>query len=210
MFLEVLLEGDADAPVVREIFQRKFNLLEKDNFRLHPHRGKGKLPHNPQSRPDPKHQGLLDQLPAKLRGYAHFPSDYCVIVLVDADNDNCIELKTRMMSLEPRPNCTLFRIAVEETESWLIADPEAITKAYPKAKISKLITISPDSICGAWEKLAEVLGRKPKDCGGEDKYEWATNISPHLDLDSPKSPSLRTFIAGLDKIISPSLNLDNL
>ena len=194
MFLEVLLEGDADAPVVREIFQRKFNLLEKDNFRLHPHQGKG----------------LLDQLPAKLRGYAHFPSDYCVIVLVDADNDNCIELKTRMMSLEPRPNCTLFRIAVEETESWLIADPEAITKAYPKAKISKLITISPDSICGAWEKLAEVLGRKPKDCGGEDKYEWATNISPHLDLDSPKSPSLRTFIAGLDKIISPSLNLDNL
>ena len=204
MFLEVLLEGDADAPVVREIFQRKFNLIENDNFRLHPHRGKGKLPNNPQSRPDPKHQGLLDQLPAKLRGYAHFTSDYCVIVLVDADNDDCIKLKTNMLALQPRPNCTLFRIAVEETESWFIADPDAIKKAYPKAKTQKLANMPPDSICGAWEKLAEVLGRKPKDCGGEDKYEWATNISPHLDLDVPKSPSLRTLIEGLDKIIAPS------
>lgn len=201
MFVEVLLEGDADVPVVREIFQRKFNLIENDNFRLHPHRGKGKLPGNPQSRPDPKHQGLLDQLPAKLRGYAHFSSEYCVIVLVDADNDDCVELKNRMLSLQPRPNCTLFRIAIEETESWFIADPDAIKKAYPKAKTQKLSPNNPDSICGAWEKLAETIGRKPKDCGGEDKYEWATNISPFLDLDNPKSPSLNAFITGLSKLI---------
>ena len=84
------------------------------------------------------------------------------------------------------------------------SNPDAIKKAYPKANTQKLANISPDSICGAWERLAEVLGRKPKDCGGEDKYEWATNISPHLDLDFPKSPSLRTFIEGLDKIITPS------
>lgn len=204
MFLEVLLEGDADAPVVREIFQRKFNLLENDHFRLHPHRGKGKLPGNPQRPPDPKHQGLLDQLPAKLRGYAHVPNEFCVIVLVDADNDDCVDLKNRMLALQPRPNCTLFRIAVEETESWFIADPDAIKKAYPKAKTHKLSTHNPDSICGAWEKLAETIGRKPKDCGGEDKYEWATNISPHLDLERPKSPSLSAFIDGLSKLITAS------
>jgi Domain of unknown function (DUF4276) len=204
MFLEVLLEGGADIPIVKEIFQRKFNLLENTNFRLHPHRGKGKLPGNPRSKPDPKHQGLLDQLPAKLRGYAHITADLCVVVLVDVDNDECLKLKTNMVALQPRPKCTLFRIAIEEIESWFIADPDAIKKAYPKAKIKPLVNIPPDSICGAWEKLAEALGHKPKACSGKDKYEWATKIVPHLDLDFPKSPSLRTFIEGIDKVITPS------
>ncbi|MFN7927027.1 MAG: hypothetical protein U0Y68_03625 [Blastocatellia bacterium] len=202
MFFEVLLEGDADAPVVKEIFQRKFQLQEHTNFRLHPHRGKGKLPGNPLSRPDPKHQALLDQLPAKLRGYAQVPSHLCIIVLVDVEYDHCVTLKTSLLTLQPRPRCTLFRIAIEETESWFIADPDAIKKAFPKAKTKTLVNIPPDSICGAWEKLAEALGRKPKDCSGEDKHEWATKIAPHLDLDFPKSPSLRHFIEGVDKIIT--------
>ena len=36
------------------------------------------------ARPDPKNRTLLHQLPAKLRGYAHLGSAYCVLVLVDA------------------------------------------------------------------------------------------------------------------------------
>jgi hypothetical protein len=59
----------------------------------------------------------------------------------------------------------------------------------------------PDSVIGAWECLAATLGKDPKDCAGADKSEWATQISPFLDLDDPKSPSLRAFILGINNII---------
>lgn len=208
MFFEILLEGASDVPVVKEILKRQFNLQEGIDFRIHPHRGKGKLPQNPLSRPDHKNRGLFDQLPAKLRGYSYLPEGYCVIVLVDSDSTDCRELKASLVdlyqSLDKRPRCILFRIAVEETESWFLADREAILKAYPKAKTQKLINTVPDSIIGAWEHLAEALNRKPQDCDGSDKIEWSTKISPHLDLTQPKSPSLRAFVNGINRLVAGS------
>lgn len=46
--------GQADKPAVREILQRRFNLKEDLHFRIHPDRGKGKLPENPLSSPNPR------------------------------------------------------------------------------------------------------------------------------------------------------------
>lgn len=186
MFVEVLVEGGSDVPAVKEILQRRFNLIENQHFRIHPHRGKGKLSNNPLSRPDPKNRGLLDQLPAKLKGFARTPGSRCVVVLVDADDDDSIELKSNLVdlcrSLNPNPSCVLFRIAVEEIESWFIADSAAIKQAYPAAKLTKLPSDPLDSIIGAWECLAIVLGRKPEDCVGADKCEWSAHISPHWTL----------------------------
>jgi hypothetical protein len=205
MFMEVLVEGQADEPAVREILQRRFNLKDDLHFRIHPHRGKGKLPENPLSSPNPKNRGLLDQLPAKLRGFARPPGSICVVVLVDADNDNCLRLKSQLAnlydSINPRPSCVVFRIAVEETESWFLADTRAIKNAYSKADLNKIPRDPPDSIIGAWECLAKVLGKKPEECVGADKREWAALISPHLDLVEPKSPSLKAFILGINNII---------
>ena len=204
--MEVLVEGGSDEPTVKEILQRRFNLKENINFRVHPHRGKGKLPDNPLSKPDPKNRGLLDQLPAKLRGFAKTPGQFCVVVLLDADDDDSNELKSNLMdlcgSLNPSPSCVLFRIAVEETESWFIADTTAIKNAYPSAKLTKIPNVPPDSIIGAWECLAVVLGRKPVECVGADKYEWSTHISPYLDLENPKSPSLNNFILGINDLMA--------
>jgi len=206
MFMEVLVEGSADVPAVREILERRFNLMKDINFRIHPHRGKGKLPENILSKPNPKNRGLLDQLPAKLRGFGKLPSPCCVVVLVDADDDNCIGLKSDLIDvyrkIDPKPSCVLFRIAVEETESWFIADAIAVKKAYPKADLNKIPKSPPDSIIGAWENLAKALGRKPEDCIGADKIEWATRISPYLDLNDPKSPSLNAFLLGINRILS--------
>ena len=204
IFLEILLEGDSDVPAIRNILERRFNLTEGENFRLHPHRGKGRLPSNPLSRPDPSQRGLLDQLPAKLRGYHYLPEGYCVVVLVDADRDDCRTLKRELVelyaALPAKPSCVLFRIAVEETESWFLADGEAIRNAYPRARLNRLPN-QPDIVIGAWEKLAEVLGKKPQECYGADKIEWATNISPELALISPRSPSLRAFVNGIDGLV---------
>jgi len=199
MFLEILVEGSTDVPTIREVLLR--------HFRIHPHKGKGKLPQKPSAHP--KRRGLLDQLPAKLRAYSHLPSGYCVVVLVDADNDDCKELKQSLVELYQtlgkykRPVCVLFRIAVEETESWFLADKNAIRAAFPHANLNRLPKKkSPDSIVGAWEKLAEVLGKNPTECDGKDKFEWAAAISPHLDLEQPKSPSLKAFVEGVARLLA--------
>ncbi len=205
-FLEVLVEGTSDQPTVRVILKNRFGLIETQDFRIHPHQGKGRLPKHPHRKPDPRQRGLLDLLPATLKGYAGFPVDRCVVVLVDADDMPCKTLKTELVELHRklkfRPSCGLFRIAVEETESWFIADPDAIRRAYPKAKTSLLTGVKPDSVIGAWELLARTLGRKPEECSSADKHEWATKIAPHLDLDDPKSPSLQAFIKGIDKLLA--------
>nr|WP_319375518.1 DUF4276 family protein [uncultured Methanoregula sp.] len=205
MFFEILVEGASDIPAVKEIFTRRFNLRENLDFKIHHHRGKGELPSSAYFLPNPKDRSLLHQLPAKLRGYSHLPDEYCIIVLVDADDDDCIQLKEKMINLHEQlfnqPPCVLFRIAVEEMESWFIADLHAVKSAYPKAKIQKIENIPPDSIVGAWEHLAETLGKKCSDCDGSDKLEWARKISPHLDLNNPKSTSLFHFIQGVERII---------
>jgi hypothetical protein len=100
-------------------FKCQVNLIEDTHFRIHPHKGKGKLPQKHHAHP--QRRGLLEQLPTKLRGYSHLPPGYCVVVLVDADNDDCKMLKQSLLDLydtlgqDKRPACILFRIAVEET-----------------------------------------------------------------------------------------------
>lgn len=206
IYLEVLVEGASDEPVVKEILSRKFRLVENKNFCVRPHQGKGKLPANPNKRPNPARRGLLDQLPAKLRSYAGFPDGYHVVVLVDADREDCRDLLKALNGmyerLEKKPRSVLFRIAVEETESWFIADKSAIKGAYPKAKVRKLPR-HPDQVVGAWEKLAEAIGENPNYTGARvDKQRWAEDIAPHLNLEQPRSPSLKAFIRGIDRIVS--------
>lgn len=206
MFFEVLVEGAADVPALKTILERRFAMVENRDFRIHPHRGKGRLPHNPLSRPDLGRQGLLDQLPAKLRGYGKsLQPGYCVLVVVDADDDDCRELKQSLVAiletLPARPPCVLFRIAVEETESWFIADVEAIKAAYPGANTREISRIDPDSVIGAWEALAQAIGER----NVPDKRGWAERIAPHLRLDPPLSPSLGALVDGVQRILDETI-----
>lgn len=201
-YFEVLVEGGSDVPALKEILTRKFGLEENTHFRIHPHKGRGKLPANLLKQPDPKHQALLDQLPAKLRGFGRYLDDEaCVLVIMDADDTPCYELLeelNRMLAQLPtRPPRVLFRLAIEETESWFIADENAVLAAYPKAKVQKMRGVDPDAIIGAWEVLADVLNVNRQEVTGADKYSWAEAISPHLNLDTPRSPSLRALLDGI-------------
>lgn len=200
-WFEVLVEGASDVPAVREVLTRKFGLIEDENFRIHPHQGKGKLPANPLARPDPAQRQLLHQLPAKLRGYAKsLASNAVVLVVVDADDTPCVELladlNDMLARLPVRPARVLFRLAIEETESWFVADPSAVKAAFQRANASMLRRVAPDAIVGAWERLAEAVGL-PERSSGADKLRWAAQICPHLNLDSPNSPSLRKLISGI-------------
>ncbi len=201
MFIEVLTEGASDVPVVREVLVRHFGLNEHVDFRIHPHQGRGSIPLNPLAQPNPKHRGLFDQLPAKLRGFGKYMDEQClVLVLVDVDNDDCVQLLTELNALlqilPSKPPRVLFRLAIEETESWFLADTNAVKTAFPNAKIGQIQNIQPDARVGAWEKLAECLGHKISN-GAPKKTYWAEQIAPHLNLDIPFSPSLGKLITGL-------------
>jgi hypothetical protein len=203
--LEVLLEGASDVPAVHEILSRRFGLTEGEHFRLYPHNGKGALPKDLLSPPPSHRRGLLDQLPAKLRGLSYLGDEACVVVVVDADEQDCegllSQLNEMLGRLHKRPARVLFRIAIEETESWFIADPEAVASAYPKARVSRLKRIRPDAVVGAWEQLAAALGFTEREVSGATKVRWAEQIAPHLNLSEPRSPSLGKFLQGIERSI---------
>lgn len=205
-YFEVLVEGASDMPALREVLTRRFKLKEGEHFRIHAHKGKGRLPANPLARPDRAHQGLLDQLPAKLAAYGRYlGEESCVLVVVDVDDTPCAklldELNGLLARLPCRPPRVLFRLAIEETESWFIADERAVQRAYPKARLNRLRQIGPDALCGAWQVLAVALGRRVGEVTGADKCEWANAIAPHLNLDVPRSPSLAKLLQGVQREI---------
>ncbi len=95
---------------------------------------------------------LLKQLPQRLAGYAQWlPETAMVLVIVDRDNDDCLELKARLEQLAhaaglgtrkaPRNGKfqVINRIAIEELEAWFFGDWAAVKAAYPKvdAGVSK-------------------------------------------------------------------------
>lgn len=202
----VLVEGYSDVPTVREILTRHFKLTERDDFQIYPHQGKGALPQNPLSTPDIKHRGLLDQLPAKLRAFAKVWNGHegaWVLVVVDVDKTPCTDILTdlrKMLQQLPEPRArVLFRLAIEETESWFIADVPALKKAFPKIKVKDLEKIKPDLVVGAAEKLAECFGVSSHQLTGQIKIEWAEKIAPHLNFDDPVSPSLKKLLSGIER-----------
>lgn len=200
MRLHILVEGPSEAVLLREWLPRF--LPSGHSFTIIQHRGKGHIPGNPARRPNPNNEGLLDQLPAKLRAYGKsLMSDTDrVVVLVDLDNDNCHDLKNRLIALlkycKPKP-VVLFRIAIEETEAFYLGDWKAIKAAFPKAKYHKLRGYEQDSICGTWEQFQQIIGAP-----SEDKVEWAKLMGPHLTTlwsgpKANKSPSFCQFCRGL-------------
>lgn len=126
-----------------------------------------------------------------------------MLVVVDVDDIPCsrllADLNSMLARLPTRPPNVLFRLAIEETESWFIADPQAVVAAYPKARQQRLRAVPPDAICGAWEVLADALGYKRDEVTGADKYAWAQAIAPHLNLAMPCSPSLGKLLQGVDR-----------
>lgn len=206
IWLEVLVEGISDAPTIKIILEKKFDLIEGKDFAIHWHCGRGNLPIHPHASSLPKHLGLLDQLPAKLRVYAQRPAQTVVVlVVVDTDKTPCVELlrdlNTMLAALTEKPQ-VLFRLVIEEIESWFISDVNALRSAYPKRLDKSVLKgLEPDAIVGAWEKLAKALKFEESSAGPGVKLGWAEKISPHLNLDQPRSPSLRKFIEGVDRLV---------
>ena len=107
----------------------------------------------------------------------------------------------------PRPN-TLFRIAIEEMEAWLLGDRPALKSAYPNADDVVMNDDVQDSVCGTWEVLADAvhsggpiqLKSSGYPAAGVAKCEWAGRIAPLMDVDSNQSKSFQVFRDGVRKL----------
>ncbi len=214
MHFEILVE-DASSKIALE------NIIDKilgphgspHTCKIIKYKGIGQLPKNLQGKTDPQKRILLDRLPQLLRGYGKsLTTDCVVIVLVDSDSKDCTELKKELLALLdkciPAPR-TLFRIAIEELEAWFLGDRHALLSAYPSAKKSFIDHYKQDSVCGTWEKLADIIypgGSKAlKKIGwpgtGMEKCKWAEKISPFMDVENNKSKSFQVFRDGLRRFI---------
>lgn len=182
------------------------------SWRIHSYKGIGRLPKDLRGVPNPANRLLLDNLPRLLRGYGRSLNESsAVLVVVDLDNRVCTTFKDELLAAldgcNPSPK-TLFRIAIEETEAWLLGDRRAVKSAYPDAKVAALDGYLQDSVCGTWEVLADAVypggSTQLKKLGypesGKAKCEWAENITPNMDIEGNKSKSFQIFRDGVKKL----------
>ena len=198
MRFEVLVEDLSGSVALRYVLEK---ILGENgavhSWTIHPYKGVSQL---------------LKDLPSTLRAFGRSLDDSSsVVVVVDLDHKDCIKFKQELLDVlnacDPRPK-TLFRIAIEEGEAWLLGDRAAVKAAYPNIKNAVLNSYVQDSICGTWEVLADAVhpgGSSPlKSVGyppaGIAKSEWARNIAPHMEVDNNKSKSFQVFRDGVRKL----------
>ncbi len=211
MHFEVLAEDQSGRLVIEGVLPKILGTNgATHSWRTHAYRGLGRIPRDLRGAVDPRKRMLLDRLPALLRGYGRQHRDLAaaVIVVVDQDRRDCHQFKDELLAVlegcRPHPR-TLFRIAIEEIEAWLLGDREAVETAYPRAKRMVLDRYVQDSVCGTWEVLADAVApggaKRIKSVGwpetGRVKCEWAQTIAPYMDPDRNRSTSFRVFRDGL-------------
>ena len=213
MHFEVLVEDKSGSITVEIILEKILGPNRSDHsWCIHPYKGLGRLPKNLRPVTDPSKRILLDQLPKILRGYGRsLDRSAAVVVVVDLDDRDCVAFKQELLDVlnacDPRPR-TMFRIAIEESEAWLLGDRDAVKAAYPNAKDSVLDGYVQDSICDTWEVLADAVhsggSAALKRIGypeeGRRKSNWAQDIAPHIDVDGNRSTSFQVFHSGLKNL----------
>ncbi len=210
MHFEILVEGQSELTALSILMPSIVgSYLKPHSWRIHKHRGIGKLPDDFYSKPNVNDMTLLHQLPAKIKAYSKYPSDdRVVVVLLDLDDNDKDELIRQLNSISDYCEnkiklCFLF--AVEELEAWYMGDLQALIRYNPNINQDELGGYIQDSICGTWEVLAKAddpsfMRLKKRDPRSLDKKkEWAKKIPPHMKIDINRSPSFREFI---DKISS--------
>jgi len=154
MHFEILVEDASGKIALKSILKK---ILDQDGqqhtYRIFSYKGIGRIPKGLKGKTDPQKRILLDRLPKLLRGYGKCQQDFpaAVVVVVDLDGKDCLAFKQELLDIlyacSPQPT-TLFRIAIEEGEAWLLGDHDAVKAAYPRAKDQVLNAYVQDSICG--------------------------------------------------------------
>lgn len=216
MHFEILIE-DISGKKALDILLPKI-IGNGHTFNVISFKGIGHLPKNFNPGTSPKTQQILNNIPKILAGYGKTYAGYgqsynaVLFVVVDLDNNCLKQLRSQLLNIlnmcNPKPQ-TRFCFAIEEIEAWLLGDLEAITSAYPGAKINLLNTYKYDSVCGTWELLADavtkggsaLLQKSGYQKIGEEKSKWATTICPFMNVHENLSPSFNYFKSKIEELI---------
>ena len=216
MHFEILVEDASGKKFLENILPKILGQNYADHsWDIKPYRGIGRLPRDMQATEDPAKRHLLSQLPRILKGYGRSlqAGTAAVVVVVDNDRRNCADFRRELLEVlaqcNPCPQ-TVFCLAIEEIEAWLLGAPDAVTRAYPRAKRTVLGSYVQDSICGTWEKIADViypggskvLSQKAYHEIGRAKCEWAEKITPFINPDDNASPSFQYFLGKLRVLVA--------
>ena len=214
MHFEILVEDASGRIALEHLVPKILGTATSHSFRVRGYKGVGRIPKNMKAATGAKKRFLLSMLPTMLQAYGKSlrpREQYGVLVVVDSDRKDCHEFKQELVDIlgrcSPAPT-TLFRIAIEEMEAWLLGDRNAILAAFPRAKTGPLDRYAQDSICGTWEVLADAVypgGADPlKKLGfphtGQAKCDWAGRIAPEMDVDANASPSFNVFKQAFQKL----------
>lgn len=191
--VELLVEEQSMEAFVRALLPR---LLPQDRtFEVHAFQGKS---------------DLLGKLADRLRGYARWlPDDWCIVVVVDRDDDDCVQLKQDLEDIAGQarlrtrtragsaPWQLVNRIAIEELEAWYFGDWECVRTAYPRMPSSipnQHKYRDPDGIAGGtWEAFERVMQQRGYFKQGLRKIEAARILGGLIDAQRSRSPSFRHF-----------------
>ncbi len=150
---------------------------------------------------------LLNELPKRFRGYAHWlPPDYRIVVLVDKDRQDCLQLKAQILRIAQASGLAekmLARIAVEELEAWWLGDFTALRTVYPRLPetlLGRRGYRDPDAVPGGtWEALDREL-KKAGYREGLVKTVAAQKVARHLEPERNQSHSFQVFYHGLRRL----------
>ena len=173
------------------------------SWRVHPYKGTGRIPNGLRGETDSAKRILQNRLSKLLRGYGK-SLDASSAGAVDLDDRDYMAFNRELLAVPNtcrlRPK-TLFGIAIEGIEAWLLGDRTAMKTTYPSAKDAVLDRYRQDAICGTWEVLAdavhaggaETLMKEGWPAPGVGKCAWAREIAPHIIPDRNLSPSFKGF-----------------
>jgi len=198
MHIEFLVEEPSAEAALFNIVPK---ILSRDiSFRIHPHQGK---------------QDLLKKLLSRLRGYKSWlPEDWRIVVLIDADDEDCRKLKKGLEDiannarLVTKSNLTtgsyfqiLNRLAIEELEAWFFGDIDAVRSSYPRIPSNlgrRAGYRNPDAIRGGtWEALEREFKKAGYFSSGMSKISVAREVSIYMEPERNHSKSFQVFRQGL-------------
>lgn len=99
----------------------------------------------------------------KVNSYNRAANKMHVFILVDLDTASCAPLLLENWFQGPLRECLIFRVAVREVESWLLADVEGLTRFLDlKKDFIRKETKNPDSLADPKAKLLALVTRCKK------------------------------------------------
>ncbi len=147
------------------------------------------------------HEGKHDlekSIPRKLKAWS-VPGDRFVVVRDNDGEDDCRDLKQRLLSLcaNAGREDVLVRIVCQELEAWYLGDPQALARAFHRKDLEtigrKRPYRHPDTIVKPSHKIKELIPEFKKVSG-------ARRLAGHLHRRNNRSRSFQVFMDGVERL----------